>query len=100
MKTPYFAPEKTYLCSKVKLRDRKNLLTSINRWFWASPKWTIALYAAIAFFLFSFIGQEVAIIQLIIDTLEPLSIILAVLLFIKEIPSEKTIPIPSLVHYR
>ena len=36
-----------------------------------------------------FYGQEVAIIQLIIDTLEPLSIILAVLLFIKEIPERK-----------
>ena len=85
-----FRPRKklTYV-QKVKLRDRKNLLTRISRWFWASPKWTIALYAAIAFFLFSFIGQEVAIIQLIIDTLEPLSIILAVLLFIKEIPERK-----------
>ena len=34
-------------------------------------------------------GQEVTVIQVIIDTLEPLSIILAVLLFIKEIPERK-----------
>ena len=74
---------------KVKLNDRKTLFTLFNRWFWASPKWTIALYAAGIFFLFSFVGQEVTVIQVIIDTLEPLSIILAVLLFIKEIPERK-----------
>ena len=28
---------------KVKLKDRKTLFTLFNRWFWASPKWTIAL---------------------------------------------------------
>ena len=55
----------------------------------------IALYAAIAFFLFSFIGQEVTIIQLIIDTLEPLSIILAVLFSSKRSLTEKTIPIQA-----
>ena len=85
-----FRPRKklTYT-QKVKLKDRKTLLTRFNRWFWASPTWTIALYATALFFLFSFVGQEVTVIQVIIDTLEPLSIILAVLLFIKEIPERK-----------
>lgn len=78
----------TYI-QKAKLKGRKNIFTKINKWFWRTPKWMIALYAAIFFFLFSFIGQSVEQIQIIIDTLEPLSIFIAVLLFIKEIPERK-----------
>ena len=46
-----FRPRKklTYT-QKVKLKDRKTLLTRFNRWFWASPTWTIALYATTLFF--------------------------------------------------
>ncbi len=78
----------TYI-QKVKLKDRKNFLTKINRWFWRTPKWMIALYAAGFFFLLSFVGQESSIIQTFIDTLEPLSIFIAVLIFIKELPERK-----------
>ncbi|MGB1448809.1 MAG: pentapeptide repeat-containing protein [Flavobacteriaceae bacterium] len=74
---------------KVKLKDRNNILTKMNRWFWRTPKWMIALYAATFFFLLSYIGQEVGPIQTFIDTLEPLSIFIAVLLFIKELPERK-----------
>lgn len=74
---------------KVNLKDRNNLFTKINRWFWATPKWMIASYAACFFFLFSFVGQEIPFIQTIIDTLEPLSIFIAVLLLIKESPERK-----------
>ncbi|MEN8811952.1 MAG: pentapeptide repeat-containing protein [Candidatus Arcticimaribacter sp.] len=74
---------------KVKLKDRNNLLTKMNRWFWRTPKWMIALYAASFFFLLSYTGQEVSMIQTFIDTLEPLSIFIAVLIFIKEQPERK-----------
>lgn len=74
---------------KVKLKDRNNLLTKMNRWFWRTPKWMIALYAASFFFLLSYTGQEVGVIQTFIDTLEPLSIFIAVLIFIKEQPERK-----------
>ena len=74
---------------KAKLKERNNLFTKINHWFWATPKWMIALYAATFFFIFSFLGQEISLIQTIIDTLEPLSIFIAVLLLIKEGPERK-----------
>ena len=74
---------------KVKLKNRNNLLTKMNRWFWRTPKWMVALYAASFFFLLSYTGQEVGIIQTFIDTLEPLSIFIAVLIFIKEQPERK-----------
>lgn len=78
----------TYL-QKVKLRNKKNIWSRLNRWFWATPKWMIALYATLLFFCFTLIGQKVALIQLIIETLEPLSIFIAVLIFIKELPERK-----------
>lgn len=74
---------------KVKLKNRNNLLTKMNRWFWRTPKWMVALYAASFFFLLSYTGQEVGVIQTFIDTLEPLSIFIAVLIFIKEQPERK-----------
>ena len=74
---------------KVKLKDRNNILTKMNRWFWRTPKWMVALYAASFFFLLSYGGQEINVIQTFIDTLEPLSIFIAVLIFIKEQPERK-----------
>lgn len=85
-----FKPTKelTYL-QKVRLNNKRNFWSKVNRWFWRTPKWMIALYAALFFFVISFVGQEVPFIQLIIDTLEPLSIFIAVLIFIKELPERK-----------
>lgn len=74
---------------KVKLKDRNNLLTKLNRWFWRTPKWMIALYATTFFVFLAYIGQEIAAIQTLIDTLEPLSIFIAVLIFVKEQPERK-----------
>ena len=85
-----FRPTKklTY-AQKVKKRQKKGPLTRFQQWFWAKPGWLIAAYAALFFVTFSFFEQENPYIQRFIEILEPLSVIIAVLLYIKELPERK-----------
>ena len=87
---PRFRPTKklTY-AQKRKRRQNKSLVTKIIDWFWAKPGWQIASYAAVLFLIVSYLGQENRLIERFIDTLEPLSIFIAVLLYIKELPERK-----------
>lgn len=85
-----FRPSKklTY-AQKRALQKNKTLVSRIIDWFWAKPNWVIAAYATLLFTLFSFIGQENTYVSFVVGILEPLSIILAVLFYVKEYPERK-----------
>lgn len=74
---------------KRQLKTNKNIFTMLVNWFWKTPKWVVGTIATVLFLILTGIGQTVEPIQIIIDTLEPLSIFIAVLLFVKDDPERK-----------
>lgn len=69
------------------LKRDKGIYSKISNWFWQTEKWKIAVLISVVFFLIAPIKNEF--LASIIDILEPLSIVLALYLFIKEAPERK-----------
>ena len=69
------------------LNQENRIISTITDWFWRVEKWKLALLISIFFFLLAPIKNEF--IKSIIAILDPLSIVLALCLFIKEAPERK-----------
>ena len=67
----------------------KYIFQKILDWFWESPTWIVAISIAIALVILVIFTPDDSIIGRILSYVEPISIIVAIILYVKEIPDRK-----------
>jgi len=68
-------------------KEKNRIISSITDWFWRVEEWKLIVFISVFFFLIAPIKNEF--LSNIIDILDPLSLIVALCLFIKEAPERK-----------
>ena len=67
----------------------KNVFKKILDWFWESPTWLVAISIALSLVLLIIVTPDNSIISRLLSDVEPISIIAALILYIKESPDRK-----------
>jgi uncharacterized protein YjbI with pentapeptide repeats len=68
---------------------RKSKPTRFETWFWDQSLFKVGLVVSVMFFALTYASEEYNIIGMILNSLEPLGVLLAVLIFIRETPERK-----------
>ncbi|MBE8966494.1 pentapeptide repeat-containing protein [Nostocales cyanobacterium LEGE 12452] len=67
----------------------KNIFKKLLDWFWESPTWLVAISIASSLIILVILTPDSSIISRLLSEVEPISIIAALILYIKEIPDRK-----------
>ena len=82
-------PNVSKLLSKRQRFLKKNNPSKFEVWFWNQSYLTTGLIVTIVFITLSYISNGNTLLSLILNSIEPLSVLLAVMIFIKETPERK-----------
>jgi len=82
-------PNVSKLLSKKQRYLKKNNPSKFEVWFWNQSYFTTGLIVSIVFIILSYVSNENSLLSLILNSIEPLSVVLAVMIFIKETPERK-----------
>lgn len=72
-----------------RLKRSNSIFKKINLWFWKESLVKISLLVSTVFFFFGFIATKLSFLGVIFNSLEPLGLILAITLYLKESPQRK-----------
>ncbi|WRH66560.1 MAG: pentapeptide repeat-containing protein [Planktothrix sp. GU0601_MAG3] len=67
----------------------KYIFKQINKWFWESPTWVVAVTIAFMLVVLVIFTPNDSVLSKILSDVEPISIIVAIILYVKEIPDRK-----------
>jgi len=82
-------PNVSKLLSKKQRYLKKNNPSKFEVWFWNQSYFKTGLIVSIVFIILSYVSNENSLLSLILNSIEPLSVVLAVMIFIKETPERK-----------
>ena len=82
-------PDLSKLLSRKQRFLRKNNPSRIEAWFWDQSFFKIGVVVSIIFFALNYASVENDLLSIILNSLEPLGVLLAVLIFIRETPERK-----------
>jgi len=75
--------------TKKQIVDRSRKRRKIIDWFWSESILKIGVIVSLVFFIFTFLSLKFQLIEVFLNSLEPLGVLLAVVIFIKETPDRK-----------